>query len=184
MKRNFAYLLGSAIALTAGIAIAQESAPLPTKKPKLPASADATPGIKPFEFMTGRWIGLNPNGTVNEEHWMTPRGTTLLGTFRQIRRDGRPALVELSMIADNKDGITLSLRHLHTNLEVPENQKELSIFKLKSVTKNRAEFVGTGGASTVASVVYERIDKIRLTQEVKFDPKTKDSGYKLVYFKE
>jgi hypothetical protein len=176
------------IAASAGVlAIAQQTptpTPIPTKKPVLPASAKATEMVSAFGFMAGRWIGVNPNGTVNEEHWMTPRGNSMVGTFRQIRRDGKPGLVELSLLKEEKGEIQLLLRHLHGGLEIPKNREELDTFKLVSVTKNKAEFAGTGKSAPVTSVIYERIDKNRMIQRVSFAPETKETGYQLVYFKE
>jgi hypothetical protein len=170
----------------AGLALAQQATlpALPTKKPKLPDSAKALASVDKLGFMSGRWIGVNPNGTVNEEHWMTPRGTSLIGTFRQIRRDGKPGLVELSLITEDKDGLKLSLRHLHGALDIPKGREELDQFRLKSVTKNRVEFYGVGKSEKVTAVIYERVDKNRLTQTVQFAPDTKEAGYRLVYFKE
>lgn len=151
---------------------------------KVPATVQPVEAIAPLSFLAGRWIGVNPNKTVNEEHWMAPRGNHMVGTFRQVRRDGKPALVEISLIAANEDGVTLRLRHLHTGLEVPEKRKELSIFTLKEAGNNRAEFTGTGKAEQVSSVVYRLESPDVLIQEVNFSPDSKEKGYSLRYVRE
>lgn len=150
----------------------------------LPASATPSPALAPLGFMTGRWIGVNPNKSVNEEHWTSPMGNAMLALFRQVRRDGKPALVEISMITADADGVTLKLRHLHGGLEVPANRAELSVFKLKSAANNRAEFVGTGKAEQVTSVVYRLVGPDELAVDVSFAPDSKEKGFTSNYTRE
>lgn len=154
---------------------------------KLPASAEPVAELKDLAFMAGRWVGVAPRASlVNEEHWMLPRGNAMVGTFRQVRRDGKTAFVEVSQIEAEKDGVVLRLRHLHSKLEVPEERKELSIFKLKSAGKNRAEFTGTGKAEGISAVIYTLSeDGNELSQELVFDPaKSKEKGFTSVYRRE
>lgn len=151
---------------------------------ELPASAKTDALLVPMSFMAGRWIGVNPNKTVNEEHWMTPRGNHMLGTFKQIRRDGKPALVEISLIAANEGKVTLVLRHLHSNLEIPEKRKDLSEFVLKATGPNRAEFAGVGASAAVTSVVYTLVSPDVLEQTLTFSPESKEKGYTLRYTRE
>jgi len=151
---------------------------------ELPQSARADAALEPLSFMAGRWIGVNPNKTVNEEHWMTPRGNHMLGTFKQIRRDGKPALVEISLITINEGKVKLVLRHLHSNLEVPEKRRELSEFELKSAGGNRAEFGGVGASAAVTSVVYKLVSPDVLEQTLTFAPDSKEKGYTLTYTRE
>jgi hypothetical protein len=167
-------------------ASASASAPVPAPAPAfvLPASARPVEAMAPLAFMTGRWMAVNPNGTLNEEHWMSVRGNHLLGTFRQVRRDGKPALIELSLITAEADGVKLRLRHLHTNLEVPERRKDVNVFTLVSAAGNRAEFAGTGSAEDVQSVVYELTAPNQLTMSVRFAPTSKEKGYSTVYTRE
>lgn len=155
-----------------------------TKALVLPASATPSAELAPLKFMTGRWIGVNPNKTVNEEHWTSPMGNAMLALFRQVRRDGKPALVEISMITADADGVTLKLRHLHGGLEVPANRAELSVFKLKSAANNRAEFVGTGKAEQVTSVVYRLVGPDELAVDVAFAPTSKEKGFTTNYRRE
>ncbi|MBL8088356.1 MAG: hypothetical protein JNM85_09860 [Chthonomonas sp.] len=186
MRVRNALIISLTCAVIAPIAFTQVS-PVP-EPPKtlgsLPESAKAVKELQPLAFMAGRWIGKNPNGTVNEEHWMTPRGNNMIGTFRQLRRDGFPALIEISLVQLTKDGVELRLRHLHSGLEIPKNREEHDTFKLRSADKNRAEFYGTGKAAPVTSVVYRLLDKNRLVVDTNFAPETGEKGYTLVYFRE
>lgn len=163
-----------------GISLLAQAAPPPKSLPKLPESAAAHADLKPLEFMVGRWIAVNPNGTVNEEHWTAPRGSSMVGTFRQVRRDGKPAFVEVSMISVEKDGLRLRLRHLHGGLEVPESRKESNDFKLVKIEKDRVEFTGSG----IASVVYRKVGRDQLWQEITFPEGSREKGFTTVYFRE
>lgn len=150
---------------------------------ELPANAVADERVAPLSFLSGRWLSVNPNKTVNEEHWMPPRGRFLLGAFRQVRLDGKCSFVELSEITlDDNDEIVLRLRHMHRNLVVPEKRKAVNVFRLKELTDRRVEFTGTGDAEGVSAVIYELRGPDELVQTIEFDPaKTKNKPFVSVY---
>jgi hypothetical protein len=160
------------------------SAAEPAPKLELPESANPAPALAPLAFMTGRWVGVNPNKTVNMEYWTAPRGNHMTALFHQVRRDGKPAFVEVSQIVAGPEGVTLRMRHLHAALEVPDSRKELSVFTLKSAGGDRAEFAGTGAAEGVTSVVYRLVSPNELAVDVNFDPSTKEKGFTSKYVRE
>lgn len=178
---------GSCSLFSLGCAVEQSSGTTSASTPaalELPPSAAMSPELAPFTFMSGRWIGVNPNKTVNEEHWSMPRGNHMVGTFHQIRRDGKPAFFEVSLISVEPDGVTLRLRHMHGGLEVPEKRKELSVFKLKGTGENRVEFAGTGEAAEVTGVVYRLAGPDELISEITFAPTSKEKGFTTRYVRE
>ncbi|MBL0926616.1 MAG: hypothetical protein IBJ11_03050 [Phycisphaerales bacterium] len=140
--------------------------------------------LAPLAFMAGRWIGVNPNKTVNEEQWMAPRGTSMMGAFRQIRRDTKPAFFEVTIITVENGEVLLRQRHLHNQLQVPENRKEASVFKLTSVGGNSAEFTPSGDNSGVEAVVYRLVDRDTLATDVRFKPDTKEKNFTSIYKRE
>jgi hypothetical protein len=184
-------LLAAALTLTAGCARERHAAGPDEDRPvapaasvmtiELPASAAPAKELAPLSFMAGRWIGVNPNKTVNEEHWMAPRGNHMLATFRQVRRDGKPAFVEISLVSVEADGVLLRLRHLHGGLEVPEKRADLSVFRLASANGTRAEFTGTGAAEEVTAVVYELTGPDQLSVTVRFAATSKEKPFTSVY---
>ena len=175
--------------LAAGIALTACTAPLATDATarhksflELPANAAPHPRLAPLSFLSGRWICVNPNDTVNEEHWMPPRGRFMIGAFRQVRLDGMCSLVEVTQIALEDDEIVLRLRHMHGRMEVPEDRLETDVFRLKSLTDTRVEFAGTGEAEGVNSVVYELRSPNELVQSIGFDAeKTQQQPFVSVY---
>lgn len=151
-------------------------------EPALPASANASELVRDLGFLAGRWVAVNPNGTVNEEVWTPPRGNALIGTFRQVRRDSDTAFVELSQIAVEDGEVFLRLRHLHGRLEVPESRKDASLFSLLSLTESRVEFAGTEAAAGVTSVVYERTGPKSLVQSIGFSAESGEKPFVTRYF--
>jgi hypothetical protein len=101
-----------------------------------------------------------------------------------VRRDGKPALVEVSLITVEPDGIRLRLRHLHANLEVPANRPDVSVFTLKSAENNRVEFAGTGAAEQVTGVVYRLTGEHEMTVDINFAPDSREKSFSMKYRRE
>ncbi len=155
----------------------QAGVPTRVTEPLLPRNAAPAPAIAGLSFLTGRWIAINPNKTVNEEVWTPPRGNSVMGSFRQIRLDGDCSFVDLSQISTEGEEIVLRLRHLHGRLQVPEGRGDVSLFRLVSLEKDRVEFTGTTGAEGVVSMVYERTSETELRQSVGFAPETGQEAF-------
>lgn len=151
---------------------------------ELPAGVAPSPQLAPLSFMVGHWVCVSRNKSVNDEHWTSPRGNHMAALFTQSRRDGKPALMEVSLVTAETDGsVKLSLRHLHAGLAVPDNQKELSILTLGETGPNLAEFKGTGKAAGM-SVVYRLESPDHLIVDVKFPPDSKEKSYSMSYTRE
>ena len=148
---------------------------------ELPDHAAPASALERLDFLTGRWIAVNPNGTVNEEVWTPPRGRASIGTFRQVRLDGDCAFVEVSQIALEDGEPVLRLRHLHGRLEVPPTRADVSEFRLVELGDARVEFAGTGDAAEVASVVYERTGPETLVQRIGFADGSAESSFVTTY---
>ena len=153
---------------------------------EMPEHAKPAPELAGLSFLVGSWVSVNPNKTVNEEVWTPARGNSMAALFRQVRRDGKPALHEVSLVSVEPEGVMLRLRHLHGALEVPEKQSEVSIFRLVSAGNGRCEFAGTGVGESkdIESVVYRADGPDALVMEVTFVPGGKEKGYSVRYTRE
>ena len=164
---------------------AADSAPAAAKAPLLPASA---PELEPLAFMTGQWVTVNANTSVNREHWMRPSGKTFLGMFQQqaaAERGGGPVLYELSAIVAEKDGITLYLRHLHRKLELDDRRKDVDVFRIATLETGKAVFVPINDVpGGIQSVTYRSDGPNTLVQDIAFKPESKEKGFSQIYSRE
>lgn len=131
--------------------------------------------IRDLAFLAGTWVESEARTGVpyNEEHWMLPRGSSVLGMIRRIRKDGVPAFHEITSITREDEGVFLRLRHFHGKLETREGETDPSVFRLVSSRSSSvggsAEFVAVSGTRGVSRVVYTRVDDL-LTLMVYFEP--------------
>ncbi len=141
--------------------------------------------LKPLGFMAGRWYAVNPNKTVNREHWMAPASASMSGLFMQVRRDGGVSFYEVSSIVADKGTVKLFLRHLHRELADGERQREVSIFTLKTIQDGRVTFVpAVDVAGGIESMTYRADGPDRLVQELVFKPDSKEKNFSTVYWRE
>jgi hypothetical protein len=135
--------------------------------------------------MTGQWTCVNPNKSVNREHWMSPAGSTMLGMFQQMRADGSPTLYELTAIVQDKDAVNLYNRHLHRKLDIDDRRKDADVFVLREVSEGRAVFAPLvdqpGGIETMT---YRAQGPDTLIQELVFKPDSKEKNFSSVYSRE
>lgn len=163
-------------------------------EPASPSNAAAVvlpepdPALAPFGFLTGKWASVNPNKTVNREHWMSPQGRTMAGAFLQHRRDGSASFYELSAIAVEKDGVRLYHRHMHRGLELEERRKDVDVFRLVSAEPGKAVFEpvtgDAAGPKGIQTMTYRLDGPDRLLQELVFKPESPEKGFTTVYTRE
>jgi hypothetical protein len=71
----------------------------------LPAGGTApAPGIERVAWLQGCWEAVSPERTV-EEHWMAPRGTSMVGVGRTVRA-GELVEYELLVIREQEGGLS------------------------------------------------------------------------------
>lgn len=177
-------------------------APTPAGQPKVAAAqagASALPEpaepLRAVSFMTGRWMAVNPNKTVNREHWMSPAGNSMNALFMQVRRDGGPAFFELSSIEVGPPGeggaepiVTLFFRHIHRRLAIDPKRANVDTFRLVKADGQSAVFAPTkkpeGEDAGIDSVTYRADGPDRLVQEIKYKPGSKEKDFQTVYTRE
>ncbi|MFZ4723572.1 MAG: DUF6265 family protein [Phycisphaerales bacterium] len=164
------------VSLALASAAARQDAAAPAKpeaaaKAAGPSMKDLTETMAKFGFMEGRWTQQQPNGAVIEEHWMAPRGNSMVGTFRRTLGNGVTPFYELTQIMAEKDMVILRQIHVHGNFEPDPKRTDLMRLRLQSVDDKSATFVPVdpplkANAQDMASIRYERTDADTLTLTV------------------
>ena len=135
-------LISCAAAPAPAPASAAQAAPAATA-PAAPAPADpkTNAALEPLAFMTGAWTQAQANGAMIEEHWMAPRGSSMLGSFRRILGNGGVPFYEFTQIVAEKDRVILRQMHVHGNFEPDPKRVEPMLLVLEKAGGNRATFV-------------------------------------------
>lgn len=149
--------------LMIGAAPMQPPAPTPSSPPSAPEApkAPAAPKftIADAGFLAGTWRG-EMNGGVVEEMWSEPQGNNILGTFRWLRKDGKPVMFEMLAITEEDGAVRLRLRHYSAKLGAKEEADKPLTLRLSQLTAtdalNRAVFAAEKDAGDLKEVVYDR----------------------------
>lgn len=142
----------------------------------------ADPLLVPLSFMSGSWYSVNPNGSVNREHWSAPRGKVMNGTFQQMNRAGVASITEASLIEAVDGTVTLRLRHMHRGLEVDHDRAQTEIYTLAESGPRFVVFKPSSDPTVprekgVASIGYRIDDAGRLVQEIKYENGSPENNY-------
>lgn len=106
---------------------------------KSPA-ADEGPRVEDFAWMAGHWRGEGLGG-ICEEMWTGPLGGSMVGLFRLIR-DGELVFSEHLMLARERDGIVLKVKHFSPEFVAWEEKADAIRFRLETLRANEAIFKG------------------------------------------
>ena len=144
----------------------QSTAQTPVAPQVAAAAADAKPAapkvakaLAPLAFLEGRWTQNQANGAMIEEHWMAPRGNSMVATFRRTLGNGATPFYEFTQIMAEKDMVILRQMHVHGNFEPDPKRTDLMRLKLDKVDGNSATFVPVeeplkANAQDMASINY------------------------------
>ena len=147
-----------------------EAAKPAPKRPQV-SMAKLAEAIAPLAFMEGRWTQQQPNGAVIEEHWMAPRGNSMVGTFRRTLGNGVTPFYEVTQIMAEPEMVILRQIHVHGNFEPDPKRTDLMRLRLQAIDEKSATFVPVdpplkANAQDMASIRYERTDADTLTLTV------------------
>jgi hypothetical protein len=157
-------LAALSLAVASTFAIADDDKKAPATPPA--AAADAKPAapkvakaLAPLAFLEGRWTQNQANGATIEEHWMAPRGNSMVATFRRTLGNGATPFYEFTQIMAEKDMVILRQMHVHGNFEPDPKRTDLMRLKLDKVEGNSATFVPVeeplkANAQDMASINY------------------------------
>lgn len=162
--RSTTLLASLSLAVASTFAIADDDKKAPAAPPA--AAADAKPAapkvakaLAPLAFLEGRWTQNQANGATIEEHWMAPRGNSMVATFRRTLGNGATPFYEFTQIMAEKDMVILRQMHVHGNFEPDPKRTDLMRLKLDKVDGNSATFVPVeeplkANAQDMASINY------------------------------
>jgi hypothetical protein len=135
-------LISCAAAPAPAPASAAQAAPAATAPAApAPAAPKTNAALEPLAFMTGAWTQAQANGAMIEEHWMAPRGSSMLGSFRRILGNGAVPFYEFTQIVAEKDRVILRQMHVHGNFEPDPKRVEPMLLVLEKAGGNRATFI-------------------------------------------
>ena len=149
-------------------AAARQDAAAPSKpeaaaKAAGPSMKELAETMKQFAFMEGRWTQQQANGASIEEHWMAPRGNSMVGTFRRTLGNGVTPFYEVTQIMAENDMVILRQIHVHGNFEPDPKRTDLMRLRLAKIEGKSATFVPVdpplkANAQDMASIRYELTD--------------------------
>ena len=143
----------SSVLASAALALApMAQSPAPAPAPQAPAVPQAPAAVtlaspkpaaalEPLAFMAGAWGMSQPNGAMIEEHWMAPRGSAMLGSFRRVLGNGAVPFYEFTQIVAEKDRVVLRQIHVHGNFDPDPKRTEPMVLVLEKAGDGRATFV-------------------------------------------
>ena len=100
----------------------------------------ATVSITDFDFLQGYWQGTGFGGQ-SEEIWMPPVDGRMFGIFKQSQ-DAELVFTEFMEIVESEEGFILRLKHFNPDFSGWEEKDDSVVFKLTSVSENKAIFGG------------------------------------------
>jgi len=106
--------------------------------------ADAAPSdpnrvtLSDLSFVTGLWHA-EWDGGLGEEHWGTPSGGSMIGTFRFVK-NGKAQFYELMLIEETPDGLVLRLKHFNAGLIGWEEKAQVYSYPLVKYGRGLAVF--------------------------------------------
>ena len=124
------FWLVPAAALIASTALAQTSAPAPSRAV-----------LSDLSWMAGRWID-DSGGNLSEEIWSAPSGDSMMGMWRYVS-SGKVRIFEMLTIGEHEGGLALRLRHFDPALVGREDKERPVVLKLVRLADREAVFEGT-----------------------------------------
>ena len=151
-----------------------QQAPAAPVAPAAPAFPKPAAALEPLAFMAGAWGMSQPNGAMIEEHWMDPRGSAMLGSFRRVLGNGAVPFYEFTQIVAEKDRVVLRQIHVHGNFDPDPKRTEPMVLVLEKAGDGRATFVpdpdpAKARSGDLARITYaaDGADTLMLTVEPK-----------------
>ena len=86
--------------------------------------------IADAEWLVGRWSGEGIGGAEAHESWLSPSGTTMVGTFVQETADGNIMFTEHMYLMEQDGSLVVKLKHFNADLTAWEDKDGMLTFRL------------------------------------------------------
>ncbi len=125
---------------TTAIASAQSSPPAPsvTTEPKAPSPPAR---IADAAWLPGDWAGAGMGGEA-EDVWLPPKAGVMLGAFRLMKADGKPAFYELFAIEEVDDTLAFVVKHFNPDWVGWEEKDKALRLRLTRASSDELAFGG------------------------------------------
>jgi hypothetical protein len=158
----FASVLVASLLAAAPVAVQEPAsgtvAPAAVPPVAAPAAGPAAhAALAPLAFMAGTWTQQQAKGAMIEEHWMAPRGASMLGSFRRILGNGAVPFYEFTQLVAEKDRVVLRQIHVHGNFDPDPKRKEPMELVLERSGEGMATFVPSPDAAKANAGELSRV---------------------------
>jgi hypothetical protein len=158
----FASVLVASLLAAAPVAVQEPAsgtvAPAAVPPVAAPAAGPAAhAALAPLAFMAGTWTQQQAKGAMIEEHWMAPRGASMLGSFRRILGNGAVPFYEFTQLVAEKDRVVLRQIHVHGNFDQDPKRKEPMELVLERSGEGMATFVPSPDAAKANAGELSRV---------------------------
>jgi hypothetical protein len=157
--------------------------PDPPAMPKLPPVPMGRYTLADVAFFAGRWRGAT-DGSVVEEHWSAPEGSSMVGMFRWVAPGGAPYMFQLMTLTEEGGGVIMRVREFSEELVAKEEKDKPKVLRLVEVEGEKASFAPEDDAEGIDRVIYERPSPDTLTFTVTFPESAKREPFRLSLVRE
>lgn len=119
-----------------------------------PPPGKKAPTVADLAWIAGHW-SMQREGDTLDELWSQPSGTSMMGVFRWLNRDGTVRLFEVLAIVAEGDDIRFRFRHFGPDLTAWEEKDKPLTFKLSRLADGEAVFEN-GDRGKVNRYVFRR----------------------------
>lgn len=116
------------LALLAGLS----AAPLAAQETRVGEAGFESPPatIADAEWLVGQWSGEGIGGAEAHESWLSPSGTTMVGTFVQELADGSIMFTEHMYLTEQDGSLVVKLKHFNPDMTAWEEKDGMLTFRL------------------------------------------------------
>jgi hypothetical protein len=167
----------AALLLVLAVGLAACSSPGSARTTPDPIAASDPGPLRAVAFLAGSRREHRPDGSMVEETWGPPAGSSMVGAFRWLRPDGSPMVFEILALTheptpDQPDRVMLRLRHYSAALVAKEAKDAPMTLALEHADASGAVFAAHAHCADVSRIVYRPLPGGAVSARVEFAAQT------------